>query len=189
MIRKYCRWCERTKPLEAFHKHAGMRDGRLNKCAVCVRAYVAEYQRRNPLRKVWQHMLDRCRRPSHRYWHRYGGRGIRVCERWKDYQNFVVDMSPTYQPGLELDRIDNDGDYEPGNCRWVSRKRQARNTSRNVTIEAQGKSLTIAGWAEETGIAASTIQARIRRLGWDPVRAVTTPTMSPKESADARWSS
>lgn len=180
---KHCRWCGETKPLGQFHRHSQMKDGHLNKCAACVRAYVREHRRRNPLRKVWQHMVDRCRRPSHRYWHRYGGRGIKVCSRWSVYENFLADMGPSFKSGLQLDRVDNDGDYEPSNCHWVTASANVRNSTTATKVAAFGKEQSLVQWAEETGIAASTISARLRTSGWSPERAVSAPVMSPSESA------
>lgn len=81
---------------------------------------------------IWRAMIQRCQPTNHNYhaWHRYGGRGIRVCDRWHDFKLFYEDMSPTYQDTLTLDRIDPDGNYEPSNCRWADRVTQARNRSK-----------------------------------------------------------
>lgn len=82
------------------------------------------------LRHIWEGMIDRCENPESRQWKRYGGRGIRVCERWMDFEAFKADVSPTPDgQGLdrpELHRIDNDKGYEPGNCKWLKRMEHLR---------------------------------------------------------------
>lgn len=85
--------------------------------------------RKHRLYGTWIKMLDRCKNEKHIHYHRYGGRGITVCERWHDIKNFLEDMSPTFKEGLTLDRINNDGNYEPSNCRWATRKEQRSNQS------------------------------------------------------------
>ena len=80
----------------------------------------------DPLYSVWEGMIQRCTNPKHSGFHNYGGRGITVCDRWRDVVNFHADMAPR-PPGLYLDRIDNDGPYEPGNCRWITMQEQHAN--------------------------------------------------------------
>jgi hypothetical protein len=113
---------------------------------------------------IWRSMLGRCRNKNCKSWKRYGGRGIEVCERWNEFQNFYDDMGDR-PPGLELERIDNDGNYEPGNCRWASHVEQANNRRNNRFLEARGQKMTIAQWSRETGLLQSTIWQRMAR-GW-----------------------
>ena len=83
--------------------------------------------KRTPLHRLWLAVRNRCNNPKGNDYSYYGGRGIRVCERWNAFVNFHADLSPHPGPGWTLDRIDNDGNYEPGNVRWATRETQARN--------------------------------------------------------------
>jgi hypothetical protein len=87
----------------------------------------------SPTHRSWRAMVNRVTRPSHRFYKDYGGRGIAVCERWLDFENFLADMGERPK-GLSLDRIDNDGNYEPGNCRWTDAKTQANNKRQRVAV-------------------------------------------------------
>jgi hypothetical protein len=126
------------------------------------------------LRAVWHAMMRRCTNPDCWNYHRYGGRGITVCDRWREsFDNFIADMGVP-PSGHTLERINNDGPYSPENCRWATRQENARNTRWNCVITALGKTQTAVEWAGETGISAKTITSRIQR-GWDGERAVTEP--------------
>lgn len=122
---------------------------------------------------IYRAMRHRCEKPAHRNYARYGGRGIAVCPRWHAYEAFLADMGP--RPlGHVLDRIDNDGNYEPANCRWASTRESARNTSRVVRLTHAGKTQCLADWATETGIGRMTIRKRLRS-GWGVAASLTRP--------------
>ena len=117
-------------------------------------------------------MLDRCKNPNHRAWLNYGGRGISVCPEWNSFEQFAADMGDTFSPELELDRINSDGDYEPGNCRWATRVVQQNNRRNNHRITWRGRTQTVYEWGALLGIKPNTLLYRIRR-GWDLDRAMT----------------
>lgn len=112
---------------------------------------------------VYGNMKDRCNNPNSDHYHRYGGRGIKVCDRWQGdggFENFYADMGPRPSSLHTLDRINNDGNYEPGNCRWATIDIQANNRNSNVSITLNGETKTIAQWSKVTGIGATTILYR-----------------------------
>lgn len=99
---------------------------------------------RTPEHIVWLGMLDRCRNTNHPAYPRYGGRGIKVCDQWSNsFPNFLEDMGERPSLSHTLDRIDNDGNYEPENCRWATKKEQANNRRKNVTLNVGGTVLTV----------------------------------------------
>ncbi len=130
-------------------------------------------QSRTHVHVVWRVMHDRCRNPNNPSYRHYGGRGISVCERWKDFALFSQDMGDRPK-GYQIDRIDNDGNYEPSNCRWATAKQQINNRRNSVYLQCDGKKLTIEQWSEETGIGQSAIRGRLRR-GWDEEKTLKTP--------------
>lgn len=124
---------------------------------------------------VWRNMLTRCDNPRAFAFHRYGGRGITVCERWRSFANFRLDMGDP-KKGATIDRIDNDGNYEPGNCRWASRVQQANNRIKNRFIVAFGQTKTLAEWSRDRKCRAGYV-AILKRIGrgWKPEDAITRP--------------
>ncbi len=124
---------------------------------------------------AWMGMRRRCSSPKELMYPRYGGRGIKVCERWEQsFENFLADMGKAPSPGHSVDRINPDGDYSPSNCRWASRKVQSRNQTRNRMLTWDGRTRLIVEWAEEVGINAETIKSRLKR-GWSAEEALTKP--------------
>ena len=118
---------------------------------------------KHPLHRVWQGMLSRCGNAEQVNWVHYGGRGIRVCARWMTFENFYADMGPTWAPGLTIERGDNDGDYEPGNCRWATHAEQGRNRRNNVWYAGpDGQRLVAADLARVLGVTKGTIINRTR---------------------------
>ena len=103
---------------------------------------------RSQIYTIWGSMLNRTKCPSCRGFKNYGGRGIKVCDRWKRFENFLEDMGERPGKGYSIERINNDGDYEPGNCRWATSKEQNTNTRRVVLTTIDGKTDSMAGWAK-----------------------------------------
>jgi hypothetical protein len=123
---------------------------------------------------VWASMLTRCHNPKSVRFYNYGGRGISVCERWAtSFENFLDDMGFAPSPAYSIDRINNDGNYEPGNCRWATRKEQSNNTRFNRTLVIDGVSKTLTQWAESSGLGVSTIWARLNVYHWPESRALS----------------
>ena len=138
------------------------------------------------LHGVWITMKQRCNNPNISEYHRYGGRGIKVCEEWLSFANFrdwamVNGYDPDAPRGeCTLDRIDNDGNYEPSNCRWVNLKEQMKNRpKRGLYYEYNGESHTLYDWAKITDKTHNQLRNRIR-LGWDIERALNTPVRGNK---------
>jgi hypothetical protein len=130
------------------------------------------------IHKVWIAMRDRCNNPNNPSFHNYGGRGIKVCERWESFENFLADMGDR-PAAFEIDREDNDGDYEPSNCRWLSRQRNLNNKRSNRLLELNGQTHTIAEWSTITGLSWLTIRQRLR-YGWNVERTLTEPVKNLK---------
>lgn len=120
---------------------------------------------RHPLYRRWLNMIYRCTKPTAPDYSRYGGRGIRVCERWLAFENFLADMEPEYQEGLTLDRENNDGDYEPSNCRWATLEEQGSNKRTTVWLETPFGRMTQANAAKRANLPLEVFDNRYRK-GW-----------------------
>jgi len=124
-------------------------------------------------------MRKRCYYPAQKYYENYGGRGIKVCDRWLEkgtgFQNFLADMGKPPTEDHEIDRKDNGGDYTPENCQWITRKDNCRNRRSNKMITFMGQTACLAEWAERLGIKQGTLGARLRN-GWPLEEALSVPS-------------
>jgi len=135
---------------------------------------------------VWLRMRTRCFSPHDKKYADYGGRGITVEEPWaSDFAAFYADMGPRPTPAHEIDRIDNDGNYEPGNCRWVTRAENVNNRRNSAYVEWRGETRTIAQWARSLGIPDRTLWMRLNKLRWDVERAMTAPLRADRRRTTA----
>jgi hypothetical protein len=123
---------------------------------------------------TWSHMINRCENSSDEHYPNYGGRGIKVCERWRgSYQAFVADIGRRPSPRHSIDRFDVNGNYEPENCRWATNTEQCRNKRNNRVLEFRGERASVAEWAERMGLKYETLRSRLRKLPTD--KALTRP--------------
>lgn len=133
-----------------------------------------------PEYRSWAAMLDRCTCPSNVGWKNYGGRGIKICERWRaSFAAFLEDMGPR-PAGQSLERIDVNGNYEPGNVRWATALEQHQNRRNNVYLTLNAETLTAAAWGRRLGCTTSALLRR-RAKGWSDERVLTTPMTPPGE--------
>jgi hypothetical protein len=106
---------------------------------------------------LWDHVIEQ----------NYGGRGIRVCERWNDFEAFLADMGPKPSPKHQIDRINSNGNYEPSNCRWVTSRENNNNRRNNRPLTIGGRTQTVTEWAREASIDPDKLRSRIK-IGWPP---------------------
>lgn len=160
------------------------RNGRLKDCGHSARALSSARATRHghcasgastKTHEAWHQMKARCLNPAHASYGDYGARGISVCERWMSFDNFLSDMGNA-PDGMSLDRYpDNNGNYEPSNCRWATMREQCNNKRNNHILEFNGRRLTISEWSDATGIKDCTISERLRH-GWSVSMALMTKT-------------
>lgn len=129
--------------------------------------YKAEY-------RAWRNMRQRCLNPRVPNYHRYGGRGIKICQEWSSFDRFIEDMGLKPSPDRSIERRDNNGNYEPSNCYWASRDDQENNKERSVKIAYKGKTKTLTQWARELGLNYELVRTRWR-YGWEPKAIFEAP--------------
>lgn len=159
-----CGCLQKERTSEASLVHGGSKNHKASK----------EYE-------AWKKIKARCLNSKTKGYENYGGRGIKICDRWLEpngqgFKNFLEDMGKCPGPSYSIERKDNDGDYCPENCVWATRKEQANNTRRNYYITFEGVTKTLTQWAEETGIHWSTLRRRLDGLNWSIEKALTAPT-------------
>lgn len=180
------RWlCRCACGTEKSVGQAKLRNGNTTSCGCRHRERASEANTKHGmyqtwLYKLWENIKIRCYNPKAAHYHNYGGRGIKVCPRWKDsFENFrddiLAEIGERPTPQHSLDRIKNDEDYKSGNVRWSTTTTQGRNKRTNKLITAGGKTRCLAEWVEVSGLSRDTINNRIRNLGWPEDRAVTQP--------------
>lgn len=149
-----------------------------NKSFVCRCAsnpgYSSHGLSQSPEYGVWQTLKDRVLNPAHHKYPNYGGRGIRICDRWLKFENFIADMGRRPGKGYSIERKDNDGDYCPENCVWVKASEQARNRRNNRNLTLNGSMRTLTEWCELYGMAQPTVRKRLKG-NWALLDALTRP--------------
>ena len=168
--------CRCVCDAEKVVPHSNITAGKSKSCGCKMASFVAESKVKHgkhgtPIYRRWADMNDRCSRASHISYPNYGGRGIKVCDRWLDFSNFYEDMGDV-PDGMTLDRIDPDGNYEKSNCRWATMTEQQNNKRSNRVLEHGGVKKTVAEWGRTLDIKASTIHARLAN-GWTVEDALT----------------
>lgn len=129
---------------------------------------------RTRIYRIWAHIKTRTTNSNAANWNNYGGRGIKICDRWLDFRNFLEDMRDGYKDDLSIERIDNNKDYSKENCRWATRKEQCNNKRNNRMITFKGERKSISDWSRELKINYRALQSRLD-LGWSVERTLTQP--------------
>lgn len=167
------RWhCKCSCGGDAIVRGQMLREGRTQSCGCIHREQVASRNTKHghssinkgitPTYYSWTGMIARCTSPNHRAYSRYGGRGIQVCERWLTFENFLADMGER-PPDRTIDRIANNGNYEPGNCRWATNREQWNNKRCSRLITINGETMNLAEWARHLNIPVKRIRTRLER--------------------------
>lgn len=179
--------CRCSCGVEKVVMGAALRGGTTSSCGCLQRETTSKRFRKHkakgtPEHNSWRGMRERCDNPNNNHYAQYGGRGITYCERWKEFTTFLSDMGAR-PPGCTLDRIDNNGNYGPDNCRWSSPSCQSRNSQRTVHVTYNGKTMCIKDWAKVLGITDGALSHRIKVHGVSI--AMTMPRYS--KPVNRRW--
>lgn len=164
----------------AILRAALLKNGHTKSCGCLQReraskACTTHGMRFSPEWRTWRHIKDRCYNPNTERYPHYGGRGIKVCDRWlNSFENFYADMGKKPE-GYSIERINIDGDYSPENCKWIALRDQANNKKNNKFVTFKGKTQTVAQWAEELGFNKQTLYSRLNGYGWSVEKSLTTP--------------
>lgn len=168
--------CGTEKAVHGSSLRRGISNGCI-KCHPAIGNRRTHGEKRTRLYTIWSRMIGRCENSNDEGFPRYGGRGIRVCAEWRQSFEAFRDwaLASGYTDRLTIDRRENDGDYEPGNCRWATYTEQNRNRRDNKPIVYQGETVLISELAERHGLPADVVKNRIRRYGWPIEKALSTP--------------
>lgn len=166
--------CGRTTQADS----SNLKSGHTKSCGCLGKTYHVKHGAcKTPEYRAWAKMLARCRNPKDPNFMRYGGRGITVCERWNNFQDFIADMGARPSSFHSIERINNNEGYSPDNCKWATRPEQQRNRRNNIRITFNGETLVLQDWAKKVGIRPQSLLKRINK-GWDLERAMTTPAQN-----------
>ena len=173
--------CECGVKFESFLGH--VKDGHTKSCG-CRRISSAKKsftthgytvgKNLHPTYKTWRGIRNRCLVTTNPKFSRYGGRGIKICKRWMDFKNFLADMGVKPTPQHSIERINNNGNYSPKNCKWATTAEQSRNRRSNIWLEFKGEKMICADWAKRVGINYATLKYRIK-AGWSAEKVLCTP--------------
>lgn len=183
--RKYYWDCKCDCGNEVTVEASSLKHGRIISCKCAVKDMLSLRNTKHgmskrgtshPFYNCWRNMLSRCEYKGSIVWDYYGGRGIKVCARWHVFLNFYKDMFPTWRPGLEINRINNDGNYCKSNCEWTTRSENMYNTRRVKRLTSKGATRPMSKWGFALGGGRSMVRCRLES-GWSIQKALTTPKL------------
>lgn len=149
-----------------FVRGSHLTSGNVSSCG-CRKGNITHRESKTRLYRIWCGMNERCKNPKHPQYESYGARGIQVCPEWNDYETFRNwALENGYTKYLSIDRIDNNGGYNPENCRWATAKQQANNTRKTRLITYKGETHSVCEWARILNIKQSTLNMRLNKYGW-----------------------